>query len=299
MDAGRRHCVSTDQRDQGGQRGRAGPHPVGEGGDIKIDALTCIRLALPVQRLMVTELAGQDHGQQVRARPAACDRMEGRRRLGDRLADAAGELLPHGLHHLPLPRDDLKGLGDGLAELGQPAAAAWTSCGTRNDHTFARQMFWQWRAYRSATQECANDTIRDRCGRILGCRRLQLLEFEFHLVEQLATALGGGAEPFVLQLGDQQLQMRHHRLGTRGTCFRLATRQLLCRKRGAQRLDVVRHRVGSSHRESDRITPHRCHARRICSKWPGYNVNLPSQAARFVVGASNRCLPAYSRAARQ
>lgn len=44
----------------------------------------------------------QDVRQQARSRASARDRMERRRRLRDRLAGAAGELLPYMLDHLPL-----------------------------------------------------------------------------------------------------------------------------------------------------------------------------------------------------
>lgn len=67
--------------------------------------------------------------------------MEGRWRLGDLLAFAAGELLPHGLNDLPLTRDDLQGLGDILAELRQLGrAAAGAVCRSSDDETLAREM---------------------------------------------------------------------------------------------------------------------------------------------------------------
>ena len=65
-------------------------------------------------------LLEQDHRQQAGADPAARDDVERRRRLGDRLAVAAGELLAHGLPHEPAARDDVEGLGDDLAHLGEP-----------------------------------------------------------------------------------------------------------------------------------------------------------------------------------
>jgi hypothetical protein len=151
MDAAGRHHIRTDQRDQRCQCGRAGADRVSEGGDIEIDALARIGIALSVQRLVVTELAGQDHGQQVRSRSAARDGMEWGWWLRDGLAGAAGELLAHRLHHLPLAWDDFERLGDRLAKLGQPAATTRTRRRTGNNHAFPRQMFRQWRACRSAT----------------------------------------------------------------------------------------------------------------------------------------------------
>ena len=59
--------------------------------------------------------------------------MEGCRWLGDRLAVPAGELLAHGLLHEPAARDDIERLGDRLADLGQPAAAAAAAGRGRRD----------------------------------------------------------------------------------------------------------------------------------------------------------------------
>ncbi len=50
MDALGREHVGADQRDPGRQRGGAGADPVGQGGDIQLDALAGERLALPVER---------------------------------------------------------------------------------------------------------------------------------------------------------------------------------------------------------------------------------------------------------
>ena len=93
---------------------------------------------------------------------------------------------------------------------------------------------------------------------VLGGSRFQLLELQLQLVQQLAPALGRGAEPVMLELGDQQLEMRHHRLRARRARFRLAPRQPLGRKGGtlvqqgrAERLDVVRDRVMGGRHAAD------------------------------------------------
>ena len=63
------------------QRRGAGPDLVGERREAEVDALAGIALALPVQRLMLTELLKQDHCQEVRPGEAPRRHMEGYRRL--------------------------------------------------------------------------------------------------------------------------------------------------------------------------------------------------------------------------
>jgi len=60
-----------------------------------------------------------------------------------------------------------------------------------------------------------------------------------------------GAEAVVLQLGDQQLEMRHHRLGARRARFCLAPRQLLGRQSGPQQGNVIRDRIRGGCHTSD------------------------------------------------
>ena len=97
----------------------AGADPVGQRRDVELDALAGIGRALAVERQMQAVLGEQDMGQQLRPGAAARDRMRRRRRLGDRLAAPARELLAHVLDHLPLPRHQLQRLGHVLAELVQ------------------------------------------------------------------------------------------------------------------------------------------------------------------------------------
>jgi hypothetical protein len=112
--------VRLDQRLQGGGD-RA--HPVGERRDVDRHALAAEALALPMQRQVQPELREGDLGEEVRPRPPAADRMERRRRLGDRLARPARELLAHVLEDEPARRHALERLGDVLAELAQHAPA--------------------------------------------------------------------------------------------------------------------------------------------------------------------------------
>ena len=100
-----RQDMGLDQPMQGRKDGRTGADLVGQRRHAQIDAFPPVALALPVQWLMLGELLEQDHGQKVRPGKAARRHMERRRRLGDRLALPAGELLAHRLDHLPAPRD--------------------------------------------------------------------------------------------------------------------------------------------------------------------------------------------------
>src|SRR5947208_11284339 len=67
--------------------------------------------------------------------------MKRLRRLADLLAIAAGKLLADVLDHLPLPWDNLQRLGNVLAQLAQPrAAAAQAFRRPRLDDPLTRQM---------------------------------------------------------------------------------------------------------------------------------------------------------------
>ena len=123
--------------------------------------------------------------------PPARDDVERRRWLGDLLAVAAGELLAHGLPHEPAARDHIERLGDGLAELGQPAAAA-AAAGRRagHDHPLARQML---------RQRLPGGLVPDMRRR-RSCRRRRGL-----LGRQLVLGRG------VLELGELQLELLESR----------------------------------------------------------------------------------------
>ena len=128
--------------------------------------------------------------------------------------------------------------------------------GCRDDDAFARQMRRQRAAHRLAPGE-ASDRALARIGRrIIGgsgaC--FQFLELQLQLVEQPAPLLRRRPEPFALQLGDQQLQMRDHRFGARCPRLGFDARRALGEKRRFQRRDVVGTGLGYAAHPSDGIT---------------------------------------------
>jgi hypothetical protein len=240
---------------QGRERRGAGADLVGEGREAELDAFTGVALDLPVQRLVLAELLEEDCRQQVRASPAPRRRVERRRGLADPLAVPAGELLPHGLHHLPAARDHLQRLGDILAELHDPARAAGLAAGRRrDDHALARQMRREGLAHRAPTLPGGRrrDRRPERLGGeiVLGRVGLELLELQLQLVEQPRLALGPRPVEGAPQLLDLDPERRDHRLGVREyrplprrlgrLRFRGRSPRLGCRKGGAQGFDLAR-----------------------------------------------------------
>ena len=102
-------------------------------------------------------------------------------------------------------------------------------------------MLRQRRTLRLAPQRCACITGRGgaKSGVSFSRGGLELLEFQLHLVKQLAPTFGGCAEAILTQSGDRQLQLRHQRLGARGAGFRLQTGLLGDSQCGAQGKNVV------------------------------------------------------------
>src|SRR5262249_3184614 len=99
----------------------AGPNPICERRHIEVNAFTFINIALTIERKVQAVLGEQNVSEQLGAGAAARYGMRWRRRLADRLAAAAGELLAHMRDHFPLPRNKLQRLGHILAHLAQPA----------------------------------------------------------------------------------------------------------------------------------------------------------------------------------
>ena len=119
MDALGGEDMRPDRLDQRHQRCRRRADPVGQRRDIEFDAFARIDGALTIERQMQAVFGEQDMGEQRGPGTSARDRVRWRRRLGDRLAGPAGELLAHVLDHFPLARNELQRLGHVLADLAQ------------------------------------------------------------------------------------------------------------------------------------------------------------------------------------
>jgi len=275
--------VATDQLNQRHQRGGAGADPIRQGRGVELDAFPGVARALPVERLVLAELGVQDHRQQARSGACPSDRMEWRWRLGDRLAAAAGELLPDGLDYLPLSRHHLQRLGNVFAQFGELAAAARAGARRGDHHPLARQMRRQRRAHRLPTGEADH-----RCGvgrddgcLVLGGTRLQLLELQLHLIEQVLPAFRRLPKPVALHLGDQELQMRHHGLGAGSAGFSLLAGRALGRECCPERVDLVWRRHGPDCRT-------RCNRRRAAES-NRRSLSRPPPDASFAPDCASQC----------
>ena len=132
---------------------------------------------------------------------------------------------------------------------------------------------------------------------ILGRGRFEFLELHLQLVEQLAATFRRGAEPIALHLGDQQLQMRNHRLRTRGAGLELAARRTLGEQRRLERVDVIGKRVGGGvHVTNESHSLVVMHAVFSEQRRPTQIIIQPALAARFAADSASRFLRAYSRA---
>ncbi|EZP73227.1 hypothetical protein BV96_00666 [Sphingomonas paucimobilis] len=200
--------MRLDQQVERHQGGGTCAHLIGQGGKAQIHPFPGIAITLAVERLMRAELLEQQHRQEAGAKEPARRDVKWCRRLSDLLTIPAGELLPHGLDHLPLARHDLKCLGDILAQLAQPfRAAAGAGIGRGNDDAFAWQMLGQGLAGGPLALEGRDVGLR-RCQRsqelIFAGSGLALLERQFHLVEQVAgsfrsLAIKGATHLLVLE----------------------------------------------------------------------------------------------------
>ena len=257
--------MRLDEATKGVERCADGAHRVGHGRERDRRALERIAVGLPVEGLVLAKLLERNHREQARTRPSPRDHMERRRRLADLLAVPARELLSHRLDHLPPPRCRLQRPRHVLAELAQAIAAATCARRRRIDHhALARQVVGERVALGAAAGEGAH---RRRFGDRLFCRqlvlggaRLQLLELERELVDQLRRALRLLSKNLALELGDPQLLRRDQRHVLRR--FRPRDRQLrrdfqaprtLGDERRFQGGDVVGKRLSSGIHVTQRI----------------------------------------------
>ena len=222
--------VAAELGEDGIEGGDASADPVGERRVFDLDPLAGEGGALPVQRQMVAELADQDHGEQARAGEAARDRMRRRRRLGDRLAVPAGELLAHMLDDLPAPRLAFERLRHHLAELAQPSAAALAADAGRGlDDALDRQVLRQLAgsALRAPPRRLGGLGRRDLgLGLFLGLRLFQVLDRQFELLDEELAALRRLAKMLTARLGELQLQPLDLERADLGFALRLAQRRL-------------------------------------------------------------------------
>jgi hypothetical protein len=137
-----RKNIGPDLQHQGHQAGGRCTDPIGKGADVDLHSLSGVDRTLPGQRQVLAVLGGQHEGQQVRSGATAGDRVRGRRRLADRLAAAAADLLPHVLDHLPAPRFALECLGHVLAQFPDRAAAPGAGARCRVDDPLAGEVRW-------------------------------------------------------------------------------------------------------------------------------------------------------------
>lgn len=203
--------VRPDRLDQGHERRRRRTDPIRQRRDVELDALAGVDRALPGQRQVLAVLGGQHECQQVRAGPPAGDRVRGGRRLADRLARPAADLLAHVLDHLPAPRLALERLGDVLTQLAHRATAPWAAAWGRVEDALAGQVRRERPAGGLARPSSLSRSLRCRGGELKGClllggRLLKVGELELQLLDELRTPLGGAAVLLAAGLGQEQLQ---------------------------------------------------------------------------------------------
>jgi hypothetical protein len=164
------------------------------------------------------------------------------------------------LDDLPLPWDHLQRLGDVLAQLAQPSAAAAMAGGrSRLDYPLARQMLRERLTRRALAGKGHNiGGLGDGAlggNLVLGGRTLEFLEPQFHLINEPHTAFRVLAIELARQLldlqslmGDQGLIVGYLGLGNRQ--FRLDPDRpgrfvdalvALGNQRRFQRIDIVRY----------------------------------------------------------
>jgi len=185
------------------------------------------------------------------------------RRLGP--AHPAGELLPHGLDHLPLARLCFQRPGHILAEFAQAIAAAAFACRRRIDHNPLTGKVIGERVALGALARKSGDRRRlgDRLLRrqfVFRGAGFQLLERERQLLDQTRRSFRSFPVYLALQLVDPPLLLgdqRHvfRRLGAGDREFGRGLQSLRARddQRRSQRVDVIGKSVVSRVHRGERI----------------------------------------------
>jgi len=253
-----------------------------------------------MERQVQAVLGEQDMGQQLRPGTSARNGMRGSRRLGDRFAGPADELLAHVLDHLPLTRNELQHLGHILAELAQPAITA-TGTGGRHriDNALPRQMLRQRPAGRLAALERGHRNLVG-CGHYRRSLRLcrvllQIGELQLELVQQCA-ALGRLSELLMPQLPDRELELLDQQCPCLG--FRLhgqAGRSLGTQHR-LQGGHIVGERIIGAHPRPENHKTRSLSGLPIVPPIQITAISQPPAAATCVAASANQCPPAGSQA---
>src|SRR6516225_10606012 len=194
--------------------------PVGQCGNIELNALACIDLALPIERQVRAVLAKHDFRQQLRTRTTARDRMRRGGSLRHRLTGAATELLHHVFDHLPMRGHALQRFRYLLADLAQVITTAARAClGCWLHASLSRQVCWQGttRGLSALLRSCCRALLLALCVDLELCRDLfrrrilyrqldELTELQLKLVDEPGV-LRRWTEPSVLKLGNRELEV--------------------------------------------------------------------------------------------
>ena len=243
---------------------------------------------------MAAVLLEQDHREQARAEAAARDDVERRRRLAERLAVAAGELLADGLAHEPAPRHDVECLGDDLADLAQPRPAAARAARRRRHHDpLARQVLGQRPAGRLAARMGCDRIAHDGgtgLHLVLGQALLELGQLELELVDEPLGPFAGRAEAFTASLRQQQLQSFDLERGGGDQGFGPVSRLALGDDHRVRRGEVVRKWCGVVRHDKDASTtcPHLEGAAKVQIK---VNLDQPAISGRQVRCGIRQSIP--------
>jgi hypothetical protein len=205
--------MTSDRRhDRIQQPGRLS-NPIAQCRAIEFEPLSCIDLALSIERQMVAIFRHQQMRQCGRCGAPAWRRHRRSRSLCDGVARTAGEFRPHVTNDLEVPRHIIQHLGDILTQFGHPAATvrarAGTIAGRLMHNILARQMIRQrlalrlvgvWGRRRRRFRRFGTGDIFRRTG-------LQVLELELELGDLARDPLRRATELHAAQLSDLEPQL--------------------------------------------------------------------------------------------